>query len=78
MTDKVNDWRYAYVSPRGFANEYQIWRVRVSDASGVAELQDLIAAFEADHNESGGDAYWFEPSARQARRAVDWADRQYV
>ena len=72
-----SEWRYAYVCPRGFANEFRIWKVRASDIPAVAELQEWIDAHSPDRNPSG-DAYWMRPSHQQARHAIDWADRQYA
>jgi hypothetical protein len=72
------EWRYAFVSPRGFQNEFKVWKVPASDTQAVAELQEWIDVHSADSNQHGGDAYWFRPSPKQARFAIDWADRQFV
>lgn len=64
--------RYAYICPRGFANEIAYWRVQPAD---VATVQELIDTYTDDTN---GHAGWIErPSYREITSAIDWADRQY-
>lgn len=69
--------KYAYICPRGFANEYRIWKCDANDAHAVAELQAEIDARCADANPCG-DAYWIEPSPNQKRQAIDWLDRRFA
>lgn len=69
--------KYAYICPRGFANEYRIWKCKADDANAIAELQSEIDTYKADAN-PGSDAYWIDPTPNQKHIAIDWADRQFV
>jgi hypothetical protein len=53
--------RYAYVSPRGFANEFTVYSVAASDKIAVGHLQALIDRHDADN---GGDSYWLASRPR--------------
>jgi hypothetical protein len=64
--------RYIKVNPRGFANEYTIYRV---PADKVAEAEAEYDGFE-DRADQGGYTAWVDaPTSRWD--AVDWADRRW-
>lgn len=65
--------KYLKVSPRGFANEYTIFRV---PQDMVREAESVFAGLD-DDIDRGGHACWVS-APYDPMSAVDWADRAFV
>lgn len=70
----MTEYRYFKVSPRGFSNEFRIYRVKPEQ---VAEVEATYEGFE-DDVERGGFAIWTtDKAASRPGVAIDWADREF-
>lgn len=67
--------RYFKVSPRGFANEYVIFRVPLDK---IDDVNKQFADF--DDRADGGHSNWVDSAEMTGRGgvAVEWEDRAYV
>lgn len=66
------DCKYAFISPRGFANEFVVWRVRPAD---VATVQALLDTYTDD---TSAVAKWLDGPDARKRQAIDWEDRRFT
>ena len=66
-------YKYLQIHPRGFLNEYVIYRVPLAQ---FEEVKLIVADYEDDHHESGGFTNWIKKPLTN-RNTIDWHDREY-